>query len=177
MRNIARNTLGYTGIVTLSQYIGNKKVKIAQRHNTGGNVLFEFLSDCLLGDFAKAKISVPTKIMLMKRTLIPNDDGKEAYSYESKSGFIYLLTKPEKVYSTTITGSIVRYSFIVSKDMVESINDFTGLGIGLFTDKATTNNLDGYSAFCELDLSKNDVVNSSLVVDWELVITNPASDN
>ena len=45
MTNTAVNTLTYTGIVTLSQYIENKKVKIGQTHNKGGAPLFKFLSN------------------------------------------------------------------------------------------------------------------------------------
>ena len=67
MKNTAINTLNYTGIVSLSQCIGNRKIKIAQMHNTGGASLFNFLANCLIGNFTTAKINYPTKIKLINR--------------------------------------------------------------------------------------------------------------
>jgi hypothetical protein len=162
MKNTAINTLGYTGMVTISQYIGTKKVEIAKIHNAGGNPLFNFLADCLKGDFDVAKVSRPTKIMLLTRVV----DG-ESYSYVPASRFIYLRSKPEKVYSTT--EGIVRYSFMISRDILTS-TDFNG--IGLYADSATKDDISKFSAFCEIkDLGT--VTNSSvLVLDWELVVHN-----
>lgn len=175
MRNKAINTLKYTGIVTLSQYIGTKKVNIAQRHNTGGSSLFEFFADCLIGDFTMAKATMPTKIMLVKRTESKNGAGNVDFTYEDVSGFIYLLTKPEKVYNSA--GSAVRYSFVIPKDMLESINNFEGLGLGLYTDGAVKSEPENFAAFCELNLSKSSIISASLVIDWELIISNNASND
>ncbi len=177
MKNTAINTLGYTGIVTLSQYIGSQKIELARKHNSGGGPLFDFLADCLIGDFSRAKILRPTKIMLVKRTknLTPRGTSSD-YSYTSMSGFIYLLTKPEKIYNPT--QSKVRYSFIIPKDQLENMTDFEGLHIGLYTNAVTTSeseDLKNYAALCELqsaDLSNSIRIGASLVVDWELIISN-----
>ncbi len=180
MKNTAINTLNYTGIVTLSQYIGSQRIELARKHNSGGSPLFDFLADCLIGNFTMAKLLRPTKIMLVKRTenKDPTTGAVSSYSYESKSGFIYLLTKPEKIYSSTQCK--VRYSFIVPKDQLESITDYKDLGIGLYTnavaDSATdSGSLENYAAFCLLDnndLSKSTRIGAALVVDWELIISN-----
>ena len=143
MRNTAINNLTYTGIVTLSRYVGSKKIKIAQLHNTGGNPLFDFLADCLIGDFVTAKVFRPTKIMLLNRIEVSDEPG--TYEYDSKSGFIYLLTKPEKIDSAT--QSKVRYSFIIPKDQIEGVDTTTGLGIGLYTDSTTLDDINNYAAF------------------------------
>lgn len=169
MKNIALNTLKYTGIVTLSQYVGSKKVKVARHHNTGGTSLFNFLADCLIGDFAMAKATRPIKIMLVKRTK-EESGGVTTYNYEQKSGFIFVLTTPEKVQSNTQCR--VRYSFIIPKDQIESINDFEDFGIGLYTAGAVEVEPENFAAFCELDLSKNSLISASLVVDWELIVSN-----
>lgn len=178
MKNKALNTFKYTGIVTLSQYIGSKKVKIAQAHNTGGNPLFDFLANCLVGDFALAEASRPNKIMLVKRTEETSSDGKKSYDYESKSPVIYLLTTPEKVYSAT--QSIVRYSFLISRDALDAITNFDGLGIGLYTagypDSDLMENPENFAAYCDVELSKKGLINAALVVDWELVISNNADN-
>ena len=169
MKNKAINTLKYTGIVTLSQYIGSKKVKIAQVQNTGGNPLFDFLSSCLIGDFTLAKVTRPTKIRLIRRS---KDASSDTYSYKDAAsfGFINLFTKPEKVYSGT--KSVVRYSFSISRDQLDLIDNFEELGIGLYHSGAQDTEIANYSAFCEINLTKGSLVNSSLVVDWELAISN-----
>ncbi len=165
MKSAALNTLEYTGMVTLSQYIGHKKIKIVERANAGGNPLFNFLADCLVGDFDTAKLCKPTKIMLLQYSEL---DGKP--KYESRSGFTYLTSKPEKVYSsTTDSAGLVRYSFIISRDMLNG-TEFNS--IGLYTD--TTNEPAEFAAFCKVeDLPEDELSASSvLLVDWELSITN-----
>ena len=163
MKNKAINTLQYSGIVTLSQSIGPKKVKLAQMHNVGGTSLFDFFSDCLIGTFNKK--SVPNKIKLVQR--IPQESAP-GYIYESASGFIGLY-EAEKL-SNGLSG--VRYSFIIPKDMLEAVTDFSDLGLGLYTSGITDLDLENYSAFCPLNLSRSELTNASLVVDWELIITN-----
>jgi hypothetical protein len=163
MKNTATNTLGYTGIVTLSQYINSKKLKIAQMHNEGSYPLFNFLSDCLIGDFAIAELDIPEKIMLLSRDTAGED-------YIDVSGFIYLLSKPEKVYNRSV--GTVRYSFIVPKTKLISA-EFSH--IGLYTRSATE--AMEYAAICEVNFSKlsklgNISTSSALVVDWELTISN-----
>ena len=119
MKNKALNTLSYTGIVTLFKYVGSKKVKLAQAYNSGGPSLFNFLADCLIGEFSTAQASKPAKIMLLNKT----EDG-----YESISGFVFLRTKPEKV--EVNHQCRIRYSFMVPRDLVEGSNA-SSLSIGL----------------------------------------------
>lgn len=170
MSNKAISTIKYTGMVTLSQYIGSKKIKIAQMQNTGGNPLFDFIADCLVGDFTLAKFNRPTKIMLLKRTAHETTGAATTYTYEGLTGFSYLTTKPEKVYDPT--NGIVRYSFLIPSDWLEGIDNFDNVGIGLFTDSTTDRDLESYAAFCELTVTKTSLVNAALVVDWELIISN-----
>ena len=159
MSNTAINTLKYTGIVTLSQYIGSKKFEIAKIHNAGGNPLFNFLSDCLVGDFDIARLSRPTKIMLLDK----DTDG----SYISKSGFIYLISKPEKDSNSHGT---VHYNFTVARDVLDGTS-FSS--IGLYTDNTSTSDVQSFAAVCDVDLSVYNLSSSSaLLIDWELNISN-----
>lgn len=172
MKNIAVNTLNYTGIVTISQYSGTKKVKIAQKHNTGGVSLFDFLADCLLGDFDTAYANRPTKVMLVERTT-PRPDSTN-YEYKAASGFVFLRIKPEK----TVSGrrSSVRYSFLIPRDLIENLSNSANLGLGLYSNSASWDEPQNFIAFCDLDLDMSTLANASLVVDWELVITNTSSN-
>lgn len=163
MKNKALNSLQYTGIVTLSQYINNKKIPIKKIHNKGGDSLFSFLTDCLIGDFNIAKLSRPTKIMLLQV-----DENKSELTVKNNSGFIYLLSKPEKIYNNSC--NTVCLSFIVPKDMLSSA-DFNA--IGLYSDNATIYDRNNYSAICLIDINNNDLtVSSVLAVDWELILSN-----
>jgi hypothetical protein len=162
MKNIAINTLKYTGIVTLSQYIGNKKIKVAQMHNNGGSPLFNFLTDCLVGDFENARLNRPTKIKLLSYNT-------ESKAYEAVSGFITLLYPAEKV-----DGPAVRYSFMISKEFIASA-DFTNLYLGLYT--SATTDVNNFAAICKLNISKTSLTNVALLVDWELAISNADSAN
>lgn len=175
MKNTAINTLGYTGTVTLSRYIGSKKIKIAQVHNTGGSPLFDFFSECLLGNFDVAKIIRPNKIMFLKyEDIVDEATNTEARVYSRVSGIVSALTAPEKVYSLDNNKSTVRYSFMVSRDMLESLSDFNS--IGLYTNNSTEDDYANFAAFCPVNITKNDISSSSvLVIDWELSISNKNS--
>lgn len=167
MKSKILNTLSYTGTVTLSRYVGSKKIEIAQIHNTGGAMLFDFLSDCLIDDFTAAESKRPTKIKVLNRTAI---DG--TYSYTSASGFIHLLTKPEKI--SKDNQSCVRYSFLIPRDVINNIDSTDGLALGLYAKKALNDESDveNFSACCDINAAKSLFNNTSLVVDWELSITN-----
>ena len=167
IKNTAINSLAYTGIVTLSQYIGQKKVVLSKMHNAGGKPLFNFLASCLLGDFAVASPNRPCKIMLLQED---NSDGIKVISKAANTDFIYLLSKPEQVYSEN-NESIVKYSFIIPQDY------FTGTSfnaIGLYADSATKADIEDYAAivsnvnFDAINVS----ISSVLVLDWELHISN-----
>ena len=121
MNNISKNMLGYIGTVTLSRYIGNKKIKIMELHNSGGTSLFSFLTDCLLGLFDTAQFKRPYKIMLLKEV---STTGTPSFTGASK--FILPKTIPEKVEVTTNLG-VVRYSYMLDKTMLTSDFDHIGL--------------------------------------------------
>ena len=163
MKSKTANILNYTGTVTLSQYIGAKKIKILQEHNAGAFPLFNFLSDCLVGDFDIAKTACPNKIMLLKKR-------NSADGYDKASlGFIYLMTKPEKVFNTD--KGIVRYSFTISRDLLDG-TDFDS--IGLYTSSTVEDDYEKYAAVCELKGLNESTLSTylALVVDWELHISN-----
>lgn len=173
MKNTAINSLGYTGTVTLSQYFGQKKIKIAEIQNEGAYSLFSFLTDCLLGDFDLARVNRPTKIKLLKYipekkdaagNLVPED-------YESRSPFLYIVNKPEKVDSkTSESKSTVRYSFTLPRDMLQNSFD----SIGLYAHSADDSNLKNFAAVVKnIPLNMQSLSTSTaLVVDWELNISN-----
>ena len=172
MKNLALNSLTYTGIVTLSQYIGTKKVKIAQFHNTGGDALFNFFIDCLVEEnLDTIKARRPKKVMLVQRYLVGETVTDGYYRYTPASGFIYMQTNGERVENEI---GRVRYKFVISRDQLDAVSDYNNLGLGLYSQNATDvdANNGNHLAFCMLNFSRNALANSSLVVDWELSISN-----
>jgi hypothetical protein len=162
MKGTAANTIGYTGIVTLSQYINSKKIVITKVHNEGKLPLFNFLADCLAGDFDIAKIDRPTKIMLLNES----EDG--VCTKAGNASFIHILAKPERVYSAT--EGIVRYSFLIPPEAIIGANCNA---IGLYTASASEADLDDFAAHCIVDLDSSGIsLSSILLVDWELHISN-----
>lgn len=177
MRNIATNGIGYTGIVRLSQYINGKKKPIAALKNQGNTPLFNFISDCLLGDFDIAQINRPTKIMLLKRVpeAIDSSTGESipAY-YQSESGFIYLRSKPEKLNASVYGG--VRYSFVIDRSMMANAElEY----IALYSNSVTEQDINNFAAIVQVPEIANQGITSSsaLVIDWELRISNNTSSN
>ena len=166
MKNTAINTLGYTGTVTLSQYINGKKRIICQEHNRGNYPLFDFLADCLIGDFEVASLDRPNKIMLLREN--------EQHELEQASTFIYMLNKPEKTVTEGATSS-VKYSFLIPNAMLK--NTFSS--IGLYNSRTTETDLEHYAAFCNVKdkIKQASSITSALVIDWELNISNKNGDN
>ena len=158
------STMEYTGIVTLSQYTNGKKLAIASIKNSGGKSLFDFLANCLVGDYTTANSDRPSKILLLN---VSDDDN--IISAAKDATFIRLLSNPEKVYSSEVEG-IVRYSFIIPQEQ------FVGTkfnAIGLYTNTKSIEDVEDYAAFCKIDLSTTNLLMSSvLVLDWELHISN-----
>ena len=165
MNNNKNDIMQYTGIVTLSQYIGNKKVKLASIHNNGGEGLFNFIVDCLMGEFVTAEFNRPAKIKLLQ----------ESGSLSGASPYIYLLTNPARVYPNEENlGCAVRYSFVIPRELLET--EFNA--IGLYADAATEQDLAYYVAKCYIDAASIMAdTSSALVVDWDLTFTNAPNIN
>lgn len=163
-KNKAINAVEYTGIVTLSQYIGEKKIQIAKVHNAGSYSLFSFFADCLVGSFDVARMNRPTKIRLLSAD--PENPG----NYIAESGFIHQTTNPEKVYSTS--KGTVRYSFLIPRDIVSGTNAQIDY-IGLYANSATEEEVNEFSAIVGMSVDSSAVtISSAALVEWELNISN-----
>ena len=169
MKSSTKNTFKYTGIVKLSQYTSTKKkILQAELRNAGGPALFNFLTDCLIGDFEKAKQTRPHKIMLLN---------EETFSEPSDSiitpvSRFFSLATCEKVLTSDKNSSTVRYSFIIPRDELREVKNFNR--IGLYTAPTDVSNPSDYAAIVEVkdSASLNLALSSVLVVDWELTISN-----
>lgn len=161
MKNVAVNKLDYTGVVTLSKYAGSKKVPFQQVTNSGRSKLFDFLADCLTGNFDTAKLIMPYMIRLLKE--------KEDGSYENVAGDIFIRTVPEKVINTHSNSCSVIYSFEVAYDRVAQAGDFSHIGL-----YSKDSDIENHSAICKVDVAAGSI-SSALLVDWQLNISNSTS--
>jgi hypothetical protein len=158
------DTVNYTGAVTLSKCVRGKEIKLATIHNNGGRPLFDFLADCLVGNFDEAKITRPNRILLL------NKDSEDYLTKATDTGFISMTSAPEKVYSAS--EGIVKYSFTIPQEYIAGTN-FNA--IGLYTGAATDADIENYAAFCYLGdkINVQELKTSSVVLlDWELHISN-----
>ena len=176
MRQDTLQTLGYTGIVTLSQYIGDKKVKIKQLKNHGGEALFDFFAYCLKGDFSVADALRPNKILLLSKQQSEQSSESTYSALGAGQGYYTISTTPEKIYSAGACK--VRYSFIISKDVLRGLNSTENVYLGLYPSSANYGNIDvnNFSAICKLGSLDLIPTNAALVVDWELIISNVSNE-
>ena len=173
MRSIAINNIGYTGVVKLSQYTNGKKFSIAEIHNAGGKPLFDFLANCLAGDIDLAKRDRPTQILLLN--IEKTDSGEVVVRAADNTGFLTLLSKPERVYSET--AGVVRYRFIIPQEYFAAGTSNGAVrfnAIGLYPSSVqSTADAHQYAAYCEVDTDGWSLSAASvLVLDWELHIAN-----
>lgn len=172
-RSKAVNNIGYTGIVKLSQYTNGKKFSIAKVHNAGGKPLFDFLANCLAGDFDIAKKNLPAKILLLD--IVKAESGEITVNAADNTGFITLLSKPELVYAED--AGVVRYRFIIPQEYFAagtSVGAVRFNAIGLYPSSVkSTADASQFAAYCEVDTDDWSLSAASvLVLDWELHVTN-----
>jgi hypothetical protein len=168
LKGSTRSGLAYTGTVKLSQYLRGKKFTVAEIHNEGGKPLFDFLADCLAGDFNIAEVNRPKKIRLLNI----GEDSNENFDFADSTSFIYLFTEPERVYNES--AGVIRYSFIMPQEYFAAgkANNATRFNaIGLYAESAESAR--DYAAYCRVNTDGWTIsISSVLVLDWELQITN-----
>jgi hypothetical protein len=174
LRGKAKNNVAYTGIVKLSQYMNGKQAIIDEIHNEGGMPLFDFIANCLVGDFKAAQTGRPTQILLL------NINEQNEVSQADNTSFIPLLALPERVYSAK--EGIVKYSFIIPQEYFAAGNTEGAVrfnAIGLYADSAKDPATDAanYAALCKVKPENWSVsISTVLVLDWELHILNAPTE-
>lgn len=121
-------SIGYSGDIKLTTYIGNKYISSKTYHNRGALALYRFLANCLSGNFPAAYHLRPFKIKLLSFTdagLVdpPNFDITEQYQKNKiidASDYIQLAAAPEIKYVDTkdSCGCSVVFNFIFPYDRI-----------------------------------------------------------
>ncbi len=175
-QNTAINKFNYSGVVKLSVYEDNELISSRKIKNSGTDFLFDFFAYSLMGEFDKAKLYRPTKILLQK--IYYDNDGIEEESTPA-SGFVYLRSKPQLVYKDETESRTVKLSFVVPRTAISN-TEFNR--VCLFADCMTYDEQNNYSAFCDLDATEDLMggttnisswsLSTVLMIDWELTISN-----
>lgn len=121
-------SIGYSGDIKLTTYIGNKYISSKTYHNRGALALYRFLANCLSGNFPAAYHLRPFKIKLLRFTgadsVQPTDfDIIEQYHNNKiidASDYIQLAAAPEIKYVDTkdSCGCSVVFNFIFPYDRI-----------------------------------------------------------
>jgi hypothetical protein len=180
MDNIMVENFGYEGKLKLSLVDGENVIKVQEVNNSGTDMLFSFFSYCLMGELEIASLYRPTKIRLLR--VIYDDASGEELGLEAASGYIYLKSKPERVFNSQIEAQAVKLSFMVPRSLIDS----TGFNrIALyphFAGNEGEDDLPNYSAYCDISSITGGIagveglsswtISSVLLVDWEMTISN-----
>lgn len=169
----------YTGVVTVSVYDNDRLIKSTTSNNAGMSTLFNFICNCLKGDFKSARESRPCKLILLKKDDNESEDSTPLTDKESNKTYwseSYAVSAPT-VYDTAAIGTVdnnkcdITYHF-----RIPSLNLQTGAEIKkllLLPVKYTT-----FSEACAYYVLENEIKlpeksgNITIIIDWKLIFSN-----
>ena len=163
------NGINYHGEVSISVMDGKRKL-CAVTHNNGKKGLFNFLSNCLLGNFMAAKSSYPSKIACFE-TVADTDTVPVRLS-----SFIRYDSSRWEVKETSTESSIYfhfRIPYVALKPGTISI-------LRLYTNEISGENTEE-SICAEINLKEPITVpdttdgNFAIIVDWKMTLTDKES--
>ena len=158
------NSLTYTGNVTVSIVKNKTIIKTYHGHNSGSKELFHFFAYALAGKYKIAESLRPLRIMLFEKTT----DKPEGQAVSNYIG----INVPTTVEATTDNTSykatlhfLIPYTYITGNKVdiykLYPLNSADALAI-----------FDAEAAGQAIDLSNINKAKYSLIVDWELLVSN-----
>ena len=81
------SAISYNGQVTIKAVDGKRVLYSSRSHNTGKQKLFDFLANCLTGDFVAAKSAMPCRIACFSGE-VSKDTKVSTYVYCDSSNYI-----------------------------------------------------------------------------------------
>ena len=163
------NGINYHGEVSISVMDGKRKL-CAVTHNNGGKGLFNFLSNCLLGNFVAAKSSYPSKIACFGKV---NDTDTDTKLVRLSSFIRYDSSRWET--KETSTGSSIYFHFRIP---YSALKPGTISILRLYTNEVSGEDAEeDICAEISLDATKYITVpdttdgNFTVIVDWKMTLT------
>jgi hypothetical protein len=81
------STISYNGQVTVKAIDGKRTLYSYKSHNTGKQKLFDFLANCLIGNFVAAKSAMPCRIACFSGK-VSKDTKVSTYVYRDSSNYL-----------------------------------------------------------------------------------------
>ena len=159
------NGINYHGEVSISVMDGKRKL-CAVTHNNGRKGLFNFLSNCLLGNFIAAKSSYPSKIACFGTVA-----GTDAMPVRLSSFIRYDSSRWET--KETSTGSSIYFHFRIP---YMALKPGTISILRLYTNEISSENAEE-NICAEIKLNDSITVpdttdgNFTIIVDWKITLT------
>ena len=161
------NGISYHGEVSISVMDGKRKL-CAVTHNNGRKGLFNFLSNCLLGNFAAAKSSYPSKIACFGT--VTDTDTKPV----RLSSFIRYDSSRWETKETS-TGSSIYFHFRIP---YSALKPGTISKLRLYTNEASGEDVEE-DIYAEINLDGTKYItvpdttdgNFTVIVDWKMTLT------
>ena len=161
------NGINYHGEVSISVMDGKRKL-CAVTHNNGRKGLFNFLSNCLLGNFIAAKSSYPSKIACFGTVA-----GTDAMPVRLSSFIRYDSSRWET--KETSTGSSIYFHFRIP---YSALKHGTISKLRLYTNEASGEGVEE-DICAEINLEDTKYItvpdttdgNFTVIVDWKMTLT------
>ena len=161
------NGINYRGEVSISVMDGKRKL-CAVTHNNGRKGLFNFLSNCLLGNFIAAKSSYPSKIACFGTVA-----GTDAMPVRLSSFIRYDSSRWET--KETSTGSSIYFHFRIPYSVLKP---GTISKLRLYTNEASGEDVEE-DICAEINLEDTKYItvpdttdgNFTIIVDWKITLT------
>ena len=165
-KNTKRNSssLVYSGKVKVQLYHGKKVYKTIKEKNSGKKPLFEFLANCLVGNFYSNQR--PLYLRAYSTTVV---DGEETSTVDQRREVttVAVPVRRQSIVSLTDSSGEVLNEFLLP---ASTLNDEAA---NLLTISSFDNKNDKYGASAEVILEtpiKKDSGTSNIKVDWSLII-------
>lgn len=176
------NSINYHGEVSIA-VMDDKRKLCTVTHNNGRNGLFNFLSNCLLGDFAAARSSYPSKIACFGTTTDASTTTKDSTTETATEDSTTLIRLSSFVrYDSsrweakeTSTGSSIYFHFRIP---YMALKHGTISTLRLYTNNVSGEGVeDDICAEIKLDAAEYITVpdttdgNFTIIVDWKMTLT------
>ena len=175
LKTLNNQGVNYKGIVKVSIVNGqNKTISTNTYHNNGTNNLFNFIANCIAGNYINHEKYRPCKIALYKAA----ESGSNIKSACRVSNFIFQdgAAKVKNISSGIASGCEVIYHFRIP--FVQLTSGANVVSAALWPSIFSENNNE-YSAAVnfnpEIEIPANVSTNWTIIVDWTLQISNAPS--
>ena len=163
------STITYSGGATIKIIKNGKVRRTIQQHNAGSNYLFEFICNCIAGNFYENRRPQILRVGNL------NSDTYTDYS------LAYVIASTSRAYLKSNEEVVdVSFNFPGTLINVSAVDDSKPLNCLRIYSKSNNNNVENWSA--QIVLTGDDVIESltkdeSLLVIWEMKITNTQGGN